>query len=64
MRSFTSLRRQGGKLKLLSPAPMVLEALRITHLYKILDIKDDESLAVLSFSEPIAATGFVNHPVV
>jgi anti-sigma B factor antagonist len=57
VRSFTSLRRQGGQLKLLSPAPMVLEVLRITHLQKILEIKDDESLAVQSFSEPIATTG-------
>jgi anti-sigma B factor antagonist len=57
VRSFTSLRRQGGELKLLSPAPMVLEVLRITHLHKVLEIKDDESLAVQSFSEPIAATG-------
>jgi anti-sigma B factor antagonist len=57
MRSFTSLRRQGGELKLLSPAPMVLEVLQIAHFHKVLEIKDDESLAVQSFSEPIAATG-------
>jgi anti-sigma B factor antagonist len=57
VRSVTSLRRQGGDLKLLSPAPMVLEVLQITRLDKILDIKHDESLAVQSFSEPFAATG-------
>jgi anti-sigma B factor antagonist len=57
VRSFTSLRRQGGELKLLSPAPMVLGVLQIAHLHKVLEIKDDESLAVQSFSEPIAATG-------
>lgn len=57
VRSLTSLRRQGGDLKLLSPAPMVLEVLQITRLDKILDIKNDESLAVQSFSEPFAATG-------
>jgi anti-sigma B factor antagonist len=57
MRSLTSLRRQGGDLKLLSPAPMVLEVLRITRLDKFLEIKDDELLAVQSFSEPLAATG-------
>jgi anti-sigma B factor antagonist len=57
VRSVTSLRRQGGDLKLLSPAPMVLEVLQITRLDKILDIKNDESLAVQSFSEPFAATG-------
>ena len=57
VRSVTSLRRQGGDLKLLSPSPMVLEVLRITRLDRVLDIKDDELLAVQSFSEPIAATG-------
>jgi anti-sigma B factor antagonist len=57
VRSATSLRRQGGDLKLLSPAPMVLEVLRITRLDRVLEIKDDESLAVQSFSEPFAATG-------
>jgi len=57
VRSVTSLRRQGGDLKLLSPAPMVLEVLRITRLDRILEIKDDELSAVQSFSEPFAATG-------
>ena len=57
VRSATSLRRQGGDLKLLSPASMVLEVLHITRLDKILEIKDDEVLAVQSFSEPLAATG-------
>ena len=57
VRSVTSLRRQGGDLKLLSLAPMVLEVLRITRLDRMLDIKDDESAAVQSFSEPFAATG-------
>jgi hypothetical protein len=41
----------------LSPTPTVLEALRITHLDKILDIKEDEQLAVQSFSKPISAGG-------
>jgi anti-sigma B factor antagonist len=54
VRSVMSLRRQGGDLKLLSPAPMVLELLRITRLDKVLEIKDDELLAVQSFSEPFA----------
>lgn len=57
VRSVTSLRRQGGDLKLLGPPPMVLEVLHVTRLDKILDIKDDELLAVQSFSEPFAATG-------
>jgi anti-sigma B factor antagonist len=57
VRSATSLRRDGGDLKLLSPAPIILEVLHVTRLDKILEIKDDELLAVRSFSEPIAATG-------
>ena len=57
VRNYTSLRRQGGELKLLSPSPTVLEALRITHLDRILDIKEDEQLAVQSFSNPISAAG-------
>jgi anti-sigma B factor antagonist len=56
VRSVTSLRREAGDLKLLSPPPMVLEVLQITRLDKILEIKDDELLAVQSFSEPFAAT--------
>jgi anti-sigma B factor antagonist len=57
VRSATSLRRQGGDLKLLSPTPMMLEVLRITRLDNVFEIKDDELLAVQSFSEPFAATG-------
>ena len=57
VRNYTSLRRQGGELKLLSPSPTVLEALRITHLDRILDIKEDEQLAVQSFSKPISTAG-------
>ena len=57
VRNYTSLRRQGGELKLLSPPPTVLEALRITHLDRILDIKEDEQLAVQSFSKPVSAAG-------
>jgi anti-anti-sigma factor len=57
VRNYTSLRRQGGELKLLSPPPTVLEALRITHLDRILDIKEDEQLAVQSFSKPISTAG-------
>ncbi len=57
VRNYTSLRRQGGELKLLSPTSTVLEALRITHLDKVLDIKEDEQLAVESFSKPTSAAG-------
>ena len=55
VRNYTSLQRQGGDLKLLSPSPTVLEALRITHLDRIFDIKEDEDIAVQSFSKPRVA---------
>ena len=55
VRSFTSLRRQGGDLKLFGPTPPVLEVLRITNLHKVLEIKDDEASAVQSFSKQTAA---------
>jgi anti-sigma B factor antagonist len=51
VRSFTSLRRQGGDLKLFGPTLPVLEVLRITNLHKVLEIKDDEASAVQSFSK-------------
>jgi anti-sigma B factor antagonist len=57
VRNYTSLRRQGGDLKLLSPTPTVLEALRISHLDRIFDIQEDEQLAVQSFSKPTSAAG-------
>jgi anti-sigma B factor antagonist len=57
VRCATSLRREGGDLKLLSPAPIILEVLHITRLDKTFEIKDDELLAVRSFSEPFSATG-------
>jgi anti-sigma B factor antagonist len=55
VRNYTSLQRQGGDLKLLNPSPTVLEALRITHLERIFDIKEDEDIAVQSFSKPRVA---------
>lgn len=57
VRSVTGLRREGSDLKLLSPAPAVLEVLRLTRLDRVFDIKDDELSAVKSFSEPFAETG-------
>ena len=57
VRSLTSLRRQGGDLKLLSPATTVAEVLQITHLDRVFDIQNDESAAIRSFSQPIAAAG-------
>lgn len=45
-----SARKQGGELKLLSPAKNVWEAIRLTKLDTVFDIIDDETAAVISFS--------------
>jgi anti-sigma B factor antagonist len=51
MRSFTGLQRLGGDLKLLNPAPRVLEVLLVTRLHKVLKIEDDEVSAIQAFSK-------------
>ena len=55
MRSFTGLQRLGGELKLLSPAPRVLEVLQVTRLHKVLQIEDDEVSAIQAFSKQRSA---------
>ena len=49
--SFTSVRNQGGELKLLNLTKKVLDLLQITKLYTVFDINDDEAQAVASFSK-------------
>lgn len=46
---FTSLRNQGGELKLMHLTKRVIDVLQITKLYTVFDIKDDESSAVAAF---------------
>ncbi len=47
--AFTSVRNQGGELKLLNLTKKVHDLLQITKLYTVFDIKDDEANAVASF---------------
>ncbi|HET6936602.1 MAG TPA: STAS domain-containing protein [Candidatus Angelobacter sp.] len=47
--AFTSVRNQGGELKLLNLTTKVHDLLQITKLYTVFDIKDDEAVAVGSF---------------
>jgi anti-sigma B factor antagonist len=47
--AFTSVRREGGELKLLRLTKKVHDLLQITKLYTVFDIKDDEAAAVQSF---------------
>ena len=47
--AYTTLRNQGGELKLLSLTKKVHDLLQITKLYTVFDIKDEEAAAVQSF---------------
>jgi len=47
--AFTSVRNQGGELKLLKLTKKVHDLLQITKLYTVFDIKDDEAEAIRSF---------------
>lgn len=48
--AFTTVRNQGGELKLLKLTKKVHDLLQITKLYTVFDIKDDEAQAIASFS--------------
>lgn len=47
--AFTSVRNQGGELKLLNLTKKVHDLLQITKLYTVFDVKDDEAAAINSF---------------
>jgi anti-sigma B factor antagonist len=47
--AFTTVRNQGGELKLLNLTKKVHDLLQITKLYTVFDVKDDEASAVSSF---------------
>ena len=49
--AFTSLRKQGGELKLLNVNDKVTDVMQITKLYTIFDIAKDETSGVKSFSK-------------
>jgi anti-sigma B factor antagonist len=49
--AFTAAKKQGGELKLLNLTKKVHDLLQITKLYTVFDVKDDEALAVKSFSK-------------
>ena len=46
---FTSVRNQGGELKLLNLTKKVHDLLQITKLYTVFDVKDDEASAISAF---------------
>ena len=47
--AFTTVKNQGGELKLLNLTRKVHDLLQITKLYTVFDVKDDEASAVKSF---------------
>ena len=49
--AFTTVRNQGGELKLLKLTKKVHDLLQITKLYTVFDIKNDEAAAVESFAK-------------
>ncbi len=48
--AFTTVRNQGGELKLLNLTKKVHDLLQITKLDTVFDVKDDEAAAVKSFN--------------
>ena len=48
--AFTTVRNQGGDLKLLNLTKKVHDLLQITKLYTVFGVKDDEASAVASFA--------------
>ncbi len=49
--AFTTVRNQGGELKLLNLTKKVHDLLQITKLYTVFDVKDDEVTAIGSFTK-------------
>jgi anti-sigma B factor antagonist len=49
--AFTSVRNQGGELKLLNLTKKVHDLLQITKLYTVFDVKDDEAVAIGAFNK-------------
>jgi anti-sigma B factor antagonist len=49
--AFTSVRNQGGELKLLHLTKKVHDLLQITKLYTVFDVKDDEAAAIGAFTK-------------
>jgi anti-sigma B factor antagonist len=48
--AYTTVRKEGGDLKLLNLTRKVHDLLQITKLYTVFDVKDDETAAVKAFS--------------
>ena len=47
--AYTTVKNQGGELKLLNLTKKVHDLLQITKLYTVFDVKDDEAAAIKAF---------------
>ena len=54
--AFTSVRRQGGELKLLNLTNKVEDLMQITKLYTVFDVMDDEAVGIESLGQSTAAS--------
>ena len=54
--AFTTVRKDGGELKLLKLTNKVHDLMQITRLYTVFDIRDDEAEALKSFGLSAVAT--------
>ena len=54
--AFTSVRKQGGELKLLNLMKKVQDVMQIAKLYTVFDVMDDEAVAIKSFDQSATAT--------
>jgi anti-sigma B factor antagonist len=52
--ALTSVRKQGGELKLLNVTKWVGDLIQLTRLYTVFDIMNDEAIAVRSFGKAAA----------
>jgi anti-sigma B factor antagonist len=59
--ALTRVRKQAGELKLLHLTSKVQELTKITRLYTVFDIMDDQAAAVKSFGQSAAATGLADN---
>jgi anti-sigma B factor antagonist len=57
VRSHTSVRKQGGHIKLVNPNKKVRDLLRMTMLSAVFDVQDDETAAIKSFGLSSEAAG-------
>ncbi len=54
--ALTTMRNQGGDIKLLKPSGQIIHLLKTTKLDNVFDIQSDEAAAVQSFSRSAEAT--------